>query len=153
MPKTRMGYDRIKNLHAAGDHSRCQFGCCPDNQTPNITQEFAEGQLEASRELAERLGRDDPRIALAMDAREFLDESARIRADLPSLTLIEIGCIAESADDLSGDKPNSLDLLRVRRGRRILNDAKGVHHNLNNWAVGRRGGLCFGSLLSPSRCF
>jgi hypothetical protein len=114
-----MGYDRIRQMHAAGDHARCRFGCCPENQAPSEGIDFESDRIKASRELAARVGRDDPRIALALDAREFLDTSPV----LPGLVLAQLDCFAAMADDLSGEQPDGLDLLKVRRGRRMLDDA------------------------------
>ncbi len=113
-------------MHESGNHERCQFGCSPDNPQPNQMQEFENGVIESSRELAAKLGRDDARVALALDALEYLATLPR----LPDLILMEIGSIAALADDLSGTEPDSLDLLKVRRGRRILDEAKsGIYHN------------------------
>ena len=89
-------------------------------------QEFEQGIIESSRALADKLGRNDARVALALDALEYLGTFP----DLPDLLLAEIGSIAAMADDLSGVAPDSLDLLKVRRGRRILDEAKrGIYHN------------------------
>ena len=119
MPKTRMAYDRIKRMHNEGNHERCQFGCCPENQAPSAAQEFTEGQLEASRELAERLGSDDPRVAVARDTRAFL----RTSPALSEITRINLGCCAALDEDLSGREPDRLDLIKVRRARRMLDRA------------------------------
>src|SRR6266487_7072866 len=106
MPKTRMAYERIKRMHESGNHERCQFGCSPDNPQPNQMQEFEQGIIESSRALADKLGRNDARVALALDALEYLGTFP----DLPDLLLAEIGSIAAMADDLSGVAPDSLDL-------------------------------------------
>jgi hypothetical protein len=118
MPVTRMGYERIKRLHEEGDHSRCRFGCSPENPAPAQETEFAQGYIEASRELAEKLGRDDPRVAVALDAREYLDTNP----DLPPMILAEIEGIACELDCLSGEVPDMLDMLKVRSARRLLEE-------------------------------
>ena len=119
MPKTRMAYDRIKRMHDEGNHERCQFGCCPENQAPSVAQEFAQGQLEASQRLAEQLGPDDSRVAVARDTRAFL----RTSQALPEMLLISLGCCAAFDEDLSGSEPDQLDLIKVRRCRRMLDGA------------------------------
>lgn len=126
MPRTRMGYERVKRMHEAGIHDRCKFGCCPENPVPNQDSEFSEDYIRASRELAERLGTDDPRVAVASDAREFLN----ISHDLPPMVLGEIACIAVMTDDLSGDTPDALETIQVRIARNLLNEVNaGVYHN------------------------
>jgi hypothetical protein len=116
MPKTRMGYERIKRMHEAGDHSRCKFGCSPDNLAPPQEREFAEGYSVSSRELAERLGRSDPRVSVALDIQEYLDT----KPDLPPLILAELGTDALMIEDLSGEEPDALDTIKVRGARRLL---------------------------------
>jgi hypothetical protein len=126
MPVTKQGYERIKRLHEAGIHDRCKFNCCPDNPAPNQDSEFSEDYIRASRELAEKLGRNDPRVSVAFDAREFLDS----QPDLPPMVLGEISCVASMTEDLSGDDPNALEMIKVRSARCLLDEINaGVYHN------------------------
>lgn len=126
MARTRMGYERIKNMHAAGHHDRCPFGCSPDNMAPNEGLEFEAGRIEASRALAAQLGNKDPRVSVAKAAQRYLDTAP----DLPSAILMKIGGLAAMIDDLSATVPDQLDNLKVRIGRRLIADAKkGVYHN------------------------
>ena len=126
MPQTLMGYERIKRMHESGDHSRCKFGCSPENPPPPQNSEFSENYTRASFDLADRLGRNDPRVAVALDAREYLDS----RPDLPPMILGEIDCIAGMTEDLSGEEPDRLEMIKVRSARRLLDEAKsGLYHN------------------------
>jgi hypothetical protein len=103
-------------MHDAGDHARCQFGCSPENPAPNQSVEFDEGRIEASRALAAKLGRNDPRVAVALDAREFLDGNP----DIPGLIRAELECVVTMIDSLVSVEPDRLDMIQVRRARRIL---------------------------------
>jgi hypothetical protein len=113
-----MAYERIKAMHEAGDHSRCRFGCCPDNPEPPQETEFSESYREASRELAERLGRSDPRVAVALDTRGYLGTDP----DLPGIVRAELEGNALMIEDLSGEEPGMFEMLKVRRARRLLED-------------------------------
>jgi hypothetical protein len=124
-----MGYERIKRMHESGNHERCKFGCCPDNPAPNQDSEFSEDYTRASLELAGRLGRNDPRVAVALDAREFLNS----KPDLPPMILGEISCVASMTEDLSGDTPDALETIQVRAARRLLDEAgSGVYHKTDD---------------------
>jgi hypothetical protein len=116
MAKTLMGYERIKRLHEAGDHSRCKFGCSPENPEPNQDLEFMVGQIESSHALADKLGRNDPRVAVALDARAYLDAHRRLKGGLRG----ELECIAAMVDCLIAEEPDRLDLLQVGIARRLL---------------------------------
>jgi hypothetical protein len=129
MPITRIGYDRIRKMHESGNHERCKFGCCPDNPAPNQDSEFSKDYTRASLELAGRLGRNDPRVAVAFDAREFLNS----QPDLPPMILGEIACVAALIEDLSGDEPNALEMIQVRSARRLLDEINaGVYHKTDD---------------------
>ena len=93
---------------------------------PNQDSEFSADYIRASRELAERLGRNDPRVSVSSDAREFLDSMP----DLPPMVLGEIACVAAMTDDLSGDTPDALEMIQVRAARNLLDEARsGIYHN------------------------
>lgn len=115
MATTLMGYERIKRLHEAGDHSRCKFGCSPENPAPNQDLEFLNGQIESSRALADKLGRSDPRVAVALDARAYLDAHPKLKNRRG-----EVECMAAMVDCLAAEEPDRLDLLQVGIARRLL---------------------------------
>jgi hypothetical protein len=116
MPATRMGWERIKKLHDSGNHERCKFGCSPENPPP--PDEFDSSYSKFSRELAERLGRDDPRVAASLDVQEFLNTNP----DIPGLIRAELECHAQMIDNLSGETPDIVELVQVRSARRLLEE-------------------------------
>ena len=40
------------------------------------------------------------------------------------MVLAEISCIAVMTEDLSGDKPDALEMIQVRSARRLLDEAR-----------------------------
>jgi hypothetical protein len=126
MPRTKMGYERIKALHESGNHDRCKFGCCPENPAPPQEAEFSQGYRDASRELASRLGRADPRVAVAEDTRAYLDT----HPNLPGLVLADLEGNTMMIEDLSGEEPSFLDMIKVKAARRLLDECQsGVYHD------------------------
>jgi len=116
--KTLIEYERIKAAHDAHDHSRCQFGCSPENPEPPQEAEFRQGFIATSLELASRLGRSDPRVAVAEDARAYLNTKPK----LPTLILAELEGVALMTTEMISEEPDRLDLIKVRQARRLLED-------------------------------
>jgi hypothetical protein len=116
MPKTRMAYERIKRMHEAGDHARCKFGCCPENFAPDENEEFEAAFIKASLELAAKLGRNDPRVAVALDAKALLASDRKFTDYMRGL----IDCAAGMDECLMGTTPDAADLIEVSYYRSIL---------------------------------
>lgn len=116
MPKTLGEYERIKRLHAAGDHSRCQFGCCSDNPDPTLPPTYQFGGhsgKEISKSITEQtagiFGCEDPRyhmvrmaadIASKIPDQDVEDDKWMFVAEILQSALADPGGRADKLDEI-----------------------------------------------------